>query len=177
MSAVPYATPYETTQGVALFFQNATVSPAVVATVATMMGVDSLSGDATSIDITNFSSPGFKEYAKGLVDPGKPSGDIVYQFTSAAQQALETYLVTGQGATTQWYLGAADGTSPPTITTGILTPPLSGSNATRSGFYWYGFVASMTKSIPVNSFIKAKLTIQASGRIWEIVKGSPLPWV
>lgn len=173
----PYSTPYETTQGCVLYFANGLVSPHTVLSVATSMGLDNIGGDATELNLTNFSSPGFSEYAKGLVDPGSPGGDVVFQFNSAAQQALDEYWATGQGAVTQWYLGAADGSGPPTIVDGVLQPPVGMSNlSTRSGFYWYGFVKTWKKSAKVNDFIKATLNIRASGRTWQITKGLVLPY-
>lgn len=177
MSVIPYSTPYETTQGCELFFANTLVSPPTVQSVLTSMGVDNIGGDATELNITNFSSPGFLEYAKGLVDPGSPGGDVVFKFDSAAQLIIDELWASGVNAVTQWYLAAADNTTQPTITNGILTPPLTSTNANRSGFYWFGFVKTWKKSAKVNDFIKATLNTRASGRTWTIVAGQPLPWV
>jgi len=178
----PYATPYYSTQGVQLFALNANTSPSAVITLAASMGLTGIGGDATDIELSNLDSPGYKEFAKGLIDPGSPGGDIVYNFQNAADQWLEVMLAKGQNATTQWFIAAADAASTviPTITgtiasgNQILDPPKTSSSPKtwkRSGFYFYAYVKSFSKDVAVNSFIRAKLKLRISGAITPIVLG------
>ena len=178
----PYQTPFYSTQGVQLFGLNQLSSPASVETMAASMGFQGIGGAATDIDITNLDSPGFKEFAKGLIDPGTASGDVVYNFTNTAHEWLETMLVQGQNATTQWFIAAADAattvvpTVAGTIASGnlLLRPARAGSSPytwSRSGFWFYAYVKEFSKSVQVNSFIKAKLSLRITGKIYTIIKG------
>lgn len=179
----PYATPYYSTQGLQLYGLNALTSPSSVMTMAASMGFTGLGGAADDINITNLDSPGYKEFAKGLIDPGTPGGDVVYNFTNTTHQWLSTMLAQGQNATTQWFIGAADAASTVvpgitgTIASGnqVLHPPNSGASPktyTRSGWYFYAYVKEFSWDTPVNSFVKAKLKLRVSGAITVIVKGA-----
>ena len=178
----PYATPYYSTQGVQLFGLNQLASPATVMTMAASMGFSGLGGPATDIKLTNLDSPGFEEYAKGLIDPGTPSGDVVYNFKNTTHQWLQTMLIQGQNATTQWFLAAADAATTviPTIEGSlasgnlILDPPKTSSSPKtwkRSGWYFYAFVKEFSWDVQVNSFVKGKLKLRVSGAITPIVIG------
>lgn len=173
------ATVHFVTQGSQLYIQNKTVSPNTAVVVESVQGIDGLGGQASSIKLTNFDSPGYEEYAKGLVDPGKPGGNIVLNFGSPAHQLLNKLLSMGQGATTSFFYGAADGVAAPTIVAGVLTPAKTGSPGTysRSGWLYDGFVAEFTISAQVNNVMMAKFTAQATGARQMIVKGEPAPIV
>lgn len=178
------ATKSYSSQGTKLYLINKTVSPNVVVVVTALAGLDGLGGDATSVDKSNFDSPGYMEYAKGLVDPGKPGGDIIFNFGDAAHILLQKLLGLGEGSETAFFLGAGDGTGAPTIdVTDPLDPrliaPVSTSPvvATRSGVGFVGFVASFTKTAAVNDIWKAKLSIQASGGQTLYTKGLALPTI
>lgn len=181
--AAPYQTPFYSTQGVQLFGLNQLTSPAAVMTVGASMGFDNVGGAADSINITNLDSPGFKEYFKGLVDPGSPGGDVVFNFQSVSHAWLDTMLIQSQNGTTQWFLAAADAATTvlPTVTGTLasgnllLKPANSVSSPhtwSRSGFWFYGFVKEFSKGVQVNSFIKAKLKLQVTGQIYNIIKGA-----
>jgi len=177
----PYATPYYSTQGLQLYGLNALTSPSAVMTMAASMGFTGLGGAADDINITNLDSPGYKEFAKGLIDPGTPGGDVVYNFLNTTHQWLSTMLAQGQNATTQWFIGAADAASTvvPTISgtiasgNQVLEPPKSASpkHWTRSGWFFYAYVKEFSWDTPVNSFVKAKLKLRVSGAITVVVKG------
>lgn len=178
----PYATPFYSTQGVQLFGLNQLTSPAAVMTMAASMGFQNVGGQASDIKLSNLDSPGFEEFAKGLIDGGQPSGDVVYNFKNSCHQWLETMLVQGQNATTQWFLAAADAatTVVPTITGSlgsgnvILDPPKTSTSPKtwkRSGFWFYAYVKQFSKDVQVNSFIKAKLTLRITGAVTPIVLG------
>lgn len=179
----PYRTPYYSTQGVQLFGLNALTSPSDVMTMAASMGLQGIGGQASDIKLTNLDSPGYEEFAKGLIDGGSPSGDVVYNFNNATHQWLETMLAQGQNAVTQWFLAAADAattvvpTISGTIASGnqVLEPPktvTSPKTWKRSGFYFYAYVKQFSKDAQVNSFIKAKLTLRVTGAITPIVLGA-----
>lgn len=166
-------TPHFVTQGTQLYVMNVTVSPHVAVVAAALQGLSGIGGVKSSIKLTNFDSAGYEEYAGGLVDPGKPNGNMILDFNSSAHQLMKTLLGLGQTADTSFFYGAADGTAPPTVVAGVLTPAKSGSPAvyTRSGFLWDGFVNEFSQSAQVNNVIMAKFGCQASGAIQMIVKG------
>jgi len=179
----PYATPYFSTQGVQLFGLNANASPAQVMTMAASMGFQNVGGAASDIKITNLDSPGYEEFAKGLIDGGQPSGDVVYNFNNNTHAWLEIMLAKGQNATTQWFLAMADAatTVVPTVTGSlasgnlVLDPPKTSTSPKtwkRSGFYFYAYVKQFSKDVQVNSFVKAKLTLRISGAVTPIVLGA-----
>lgn len=114
--------------------QMAMVNPVTGNTVvvpAALQGLAGIGGVKSSIKLSNFDSPGYDEFAPGLVDPGKPSGNIILDFNNAAHQLLKTLVGLGNSGNTQFYYGAADGVSVPvalgsatgtiTVTTGIFT--------------------------------------------------------
>lgn len=171
------ATNYFVTQGTQLYLMNKTVSPATAVVAAQLQGLDGLSGQKSSITLTNFDSPGYMEYAPGLVDPGKPGGNVVFDANSTTHQLLHQLVGMGQGATTSFFYGLADGTAAPTVITGVLTPPKTGASAaapwSRSGFLWDGFVSEFSYSAQVNNVVLAKLSTQVSGAVKMVVKGQP----
>jgi|SRR5215831_1364976 len=163
-------TNYFVTQGTQLYVMNTTVTVAVAVVVAALQGFQGLGGQKASIKLSNFDSPGFDEYAGGLIDPGKPNGNVILDFNSTAHQLLNKLLKLGQNATTQFFYGAADGTGgPPTVVGGNLQPPVSGVSPNqkwaRSGFLWTGFVNEFSFSAAVSNVIMAKFSAQASGAI------------
>lgn len=167
-------TKYSPVQGSQLFIMNQTVSPHVAVVVPAMQGIDNLGGQATSIPITNFDSIGYMEYAKGLVDPGKPSGNIVFDYNNATLQLLNKLLGMGDGAETSFFYAAADGTAAPTVVAGVLTPPKTGASPgtfTRSGWLFNGFVADFTIQGQTNNVVIAKFAVQATGPRQLAVKG------
>lgn len=169
------STQYFVTQGSQLYVMNQTVSLHVAVVVAQLQGLSGIGGQKSSIKLTNFDSASFEEYAGGLIDPGKPNGNIVLDFNSAAHQLLSTLLKLGQTAQTSFFYGAADSTAAPTVVSGVLTPPKSGTSPTfhwdRSGFLWDGFVNEFSMSAQVSNIILAKFGCQASGEIKMYVKG------
>lgn len=161
-------------QGARLYMMNPNVSPHVAVVVPQLTGLDNLGGQKTSIPISNFDSADFMEFAGGLVDPGKPSGNIIVDMGSSGAALINTMLQQGTNYITQFFFGMADGTSPPTVVAGVLTPPSSGSPAvySRSGWLFGGFVNEFTITGQVNNVLMAKFGIQATGRRDMIVKGA-----
>lgn len=171
-------TQFSPVQGTQLFIMNNTISTAVAVVVPAMQGIDNLGGQKTAIPITNFDSQGYMEYAPGLVDPGKPSGNIIFDYNNTTLQLLNKLLGMGAGATTSFYYGAADGTGAPTVVTGALTPPQTGTSPktyTRSGWLFDGFVTDFTIQGQTNNVVIAKFAIQATGPRKMIVLGETAP--
>lgn len=173
------ATQFYVTQANQIYIQNKTVSPNTAVVITQIQGVDGLGGQKSSIKVTNFDSAGYEEYAPGLVDPGKPGGNVVLDYLSTAHQLLNKLLGMGQGSTTSFFYGMADGVSAPTVVAGVLTPPGSGSPSiySRSGWLYDGFVAEFTVSAQVNNVVMAKFAAQATGARKMIVKGLSTPIV
>ena len=172
------ATKYRPTQGNQLYIMNQTVSPHVAVVVPALQGIDNLGGQKTAIPITNLDSLGFMEYAPGLVDPGKPSGNIIFEYTDTTMQLLNKLLGMGAGATTSLFYADSDAALPPTVVAGVLTPPQTGSSPktyTRSGWLFDGFVTEFTIQAQVNNIVLAKFAIQASGARKMIVLGQTAP--
>ena len=172
--AAPYQTPYYGAQGVQLFGLNNLTSPSSVMTMTAAMSFAGIGGNAADVKVSNLDSGSYEEFFKGLIDPGSPNGDVVYNFNSSVHQWLDTMFAKGVGGTTQWFIGAADATLAPTITGTIasgdqvLTPPKGATSPkhwTRSGFYFYAYVKEFSKSVQTGQFIKAKLTLRISGAI------------
>lgn len=172
------STQYFVTQGTQLYLLNKVASPVTVSVAAQLQGLDNIGGQKSSIKLSNFDSPGYDEYAPGLVDPGKPGGNVVLDMNSVAHQLLQTLLGMGTGSETQFFYGLADGTDAPTATGGVLKPPASGASPalyTRSGWLWNGFVTEFTISAQTNNVAMAKFGSQATGARQMIVKGKSAP--
>lgn len=167
------------TQGSKLYFTDNTTSPVIVSAVAQMTGFTGLGGKKTKIDITNFDSQGWKEYAGGLLDAGELTFDLIWDFTNS-NHVLIANLAASANATRPFFFGASDGVGDPTITgtealgTTALVPPKSTSPVkyTRSGFLFYGYFSSFQVDAPVDSIIKVHCAVQQSGAIQTIVKGT-----
>lgn len=110
--------------------------------VVALQGFQGLGGAKSSIKTTNFDSNGYDEYAPGLVDPGKPSGNIVLNYGDASHQLLQKLLGLGNSGQTSFFFGQSDNTTVPTAPGNILAPPtsllappvqLAGSTSTSGG--------------------------------------------
>lgn len=172
------STVYSGTQGSQLYIMNPTVSPKVAVVVPQLQGIDGLGGKKSSIKLTNFDSVGYDEYAPGLVDPGNPNGNIVFDYNNTTCQLLQKLLGLGDTSRTSFFYGASDAALAPTVVTGVLTPPQTGSSPktyTRSGWLFDGFVNEYTITAQVNNVVMAKFGAQATGARQLIVKGSTAP--
>ena len=171
-------TAYRPTQGNQLYIMNQTVSPHVAVVVPALQGIDNLGGQKTAIPITNLDSIGYMEYAPGLVDPGKPSGNIIFDYSNTTLQLLNKLLGMGAGATTSFFYGDSDAVLAPTVVGGVLVPPQTVSSPktyTRSGWLFDGFVTDFTIQAQINNIVLAKFAVQASGPRKMIVLGSAAP--
>lgn len=123
------ANPQPTVSFVAQLNQLFIVDPTqtnVVQSVAALQGFQGLGGVKSSIKTTNFDSNGYDEYAPGLVDPGKPSGNIVLNYGDASHQLLQKLLGLGSTAQTAFMFAQSDGAGTaavPTAPGNVLTPP------------------------------------------------------
>jgi hypothetical protein len=170
------------TQGSQLYFPDTSASPVVVDPIAQMTGFTGLGGKKTKIDITNYDSPGYKEYAGGLLDAGELTFDLIWDFTNANHILIQK-LAASANATRDFVFGASDGTAPPTFTGTlaagpiVLVPPVSASPKlyTRSGFLFSGYFSTFTVAAPVDSIIKVSCAVQQTGSILTFVKGVAPP--
>lgn len=170
----PFKTKYFVTTGTQLYIMDSTASPVTAKVAAQLQGLQGIGGQKSSIKLSNFDSPGYDEYAGGLVDPGKPTGNVVMDVNSAAHQLLHHLVGLGQGSDTSFFYGLADGTGDATIDTGALTPPTTGTSPktyARSGYLFNGFVNEFSVTAQVNNVVMAKFGAQASGAIGLVVKG------
>lgn len=170
------------TQGSKLYFPDLTTSPVLVSAVAQMTGFTGLGGKKTKIDITNYDSDGWKEYAGGLLDAGELQFDLIWDFTNS-NHILIANLAASANATRNFFFGASDGVAPPTSTGTLAAPPVvlvppvttSPKKYARSGFLFSGYFSSFQVDAPVDSIIKVKCAVQQSGAIQTIVKGTTAP--
>lgn len=170
-------TQYSVVQGSQLYIMNPTVSPKVAVVVPGVQGLDGLGGKKSSIKTTSFDSVGYDEYAPGLVDPGTPGGNVIFDYNNTTHQLLQKLLGLGVGSATSFFYGASDGTAAPTVVANVLTPPTTGTSPktfTRSGWLYDGFVNEYTITAQVNNVVMAKLGVQASGARMLAVKGATL---
>lgn len=167
------------TQGSQLYFPDESASPSVVDPIAQMTGFTGLGGKKAKIDITNYDSVAYKEYAGGLIDPGELQFDLIFDFNNA-NHALVLALTASANAVRPFFFGASDGTAPPTISgtisagTVALVPPVTASpkHYTRSGFLFNGYFSMFQIDAPVDQVIKVKAAVQGTGGITIIVKGA-----
>jgi hypothetical protein len=167
------------TQSTQLFFLNETASPVLASPIAAMTGFTGLGGKKTKIDITNYDSAGYKEYAGGLLDAGELSFDLIWNFTNPNHILVMT-LSAAANATIPFFYGASDSAAVPTVTgtlalnTTVMRAPKSASPGTysRSGFLFSGYFSMFQVDAPVDSVIKVKAAVQQTGGISPIVLGA-----
>jgi hypothetical protein len=162
------------TQGVQMYILDDRTSPDTALEIDLMNGFNGFGGDAKKIDTTTFSNQTTMSYKKGLIDPKQITSELIFAYDSPAHQyLLELQKRTGTTAEVQILVGQSDGTSPPTVVTGNLTPPSSGTPATwsRSCTYSACFVMTVSFKEPVNEVVRADLTIQPTGEQTSVVKG------
>ena len=159
------------TQGCQLYFPD--LSNAVVH-VAQMTGFTGLGGKKTKIDITNYDSVKYKEYAGGLIDAGELSFDLIWDFTNANHKLVQQ-LTESANASRSFFFGASDATTAPTYSSGFLVPPVATGAVTRSGFLFYGYFSMFQADAPVDNIIKVKAAVQQSGGITTFALGDTYP--
>lgn len=159
------------TQGGQLYFPN--VANTVVA-VAQMTGFTGLGGKKSKIDITNYDSVNYKEYAGGLIDAGELNFDLIWDFTNVNHKLVQS-LVESANASRSFFFGASDGTAAPTYNAGLLVVPNAANAVTRSGFLFYGYFSMFQVDAPVDNIIKVKAAVQQSGGITTYAKGDAYP--
>jgi hypothetical protein len=151
------------TQGTQVYFDDGTDAEEIGCPLSIDVGASS----ADQIDITCLSDkvrtsmPGLKTIAQITIVAAVEDDDDVYP---------KLMQMAASGVDTQWYIGLSNGTSDPTITGNILTPPTD-----RSGYAFNGFVASVSPQIEQNNIVKYSLVIQPSTDLTYIAKAAPAP--
>lgn len=140
-------------QGTTLFMMNPLTGNTVV-TCAAVQGLSGIGGVKSSIKLSNFDSPGYDEFAPGLVDPGKPGGNIILDYNNAGHQLMKQLVGLGNTGNTQFFYGAADNTTVPTAVANVMTAPqylgqtiTASLNATGGGQLVVTVVAAGTLAI------------------------------
>lgn len=119
-------TQFAVVQASQIYMMNPTISPKVAVVMPGVQGIDGLGGKKSSIKTTSFDSVGYEEYAPGLVDPGTPGGNIVFDYNNTTHQLLQKLLGLGTSSSTTFFYAAADAVFAPTVVAGVLTPAKSG---------------------------------------------------
>jgi hypothetical protein len=164
------------TVGSKVYFLDTSVSPHVVIPIDQLKGFAPVGGPRKKIDKSNMDSSGCDEYEGGRAAPAEASGELVLDMTNAHHQAIRRAFKAGANGTIgplQFYDGDSDGSSPPTIVTGNLTPPTTGSpkTYTRSGRAGLGYIADFSVKKTDNDIIRADFKVQPTGFWAETVKG------
>lgn len=162
------------TQGVQVYILDDTTSPDTALEIDLLRDFNGLGGPAKKIDTTTFSNTDTESYIKGLIAPAETTGTLIFAADSAAHQYLmELQKRTGTTANVQVFVGESDDTSPPTVVTGVLTPPSSGTPATwsRSGFLTSCYVSKVQLKHATNDVVMADLSIQPLGTLEMVTKG------
>lgn len=162
------------TQGVQVYILDDRVSPDVALEIDLLRDFNGLGGPAKKIDTTTFSNTNTESYIKGLIAPAETTGTLIFAADSSAHQYLiELEKRTGTSANVQIFVGESDGTSPPTVVAGVLTPPSSGTPAdwTRSGFWTKCYVSKVQLKHATNDVVMADLSIQPLDELKMYTKG------
>jgi hypothetical protein len=138
-------------------------TPAVLK-VGAIKGITGMGGATTDIDISNMDSI-VKEFAKGLLDGGSPSFDIIFDPQNAGHGLLNSLSTLGTGAVKQWYFGFSDGTGQlPTLVGTAPNQVLTAPGATkRSGLNFDAFVKQFQIDAAADGALMGKCALKTSG--------------
>ncbi len=158
------ANDYIPTQGTQVYFSS---DDTTVEEIGCPLTIDVGASTADSIDTTCLSAkvrtsmPGLKTLGQITIVAAVQKGDDVYgDLIALANAAMQTPV--------PWFIGLADGTDDPTVTTGELTPP-----ADRSGYTFDGYVSSVSPQIEANNVVKYSLVIQpTTDLVWVPAGGA-----
>ena len=142
------------TQGTNLFF----ISSAVVKTLTCPTGITGLGGARDQIETTCLENTDDKTYLAGLGNPGQVSVPFVFDPSAADQKLL--YALHDSGEIINWMVGFSDGTTAPTIVSGVLTMA-----STRSAAQFSAFVSDVNIDVATNEIVRGTLTLQRSGNV------------
>ena len=142
------------TQGTNLFF----VSSAAVKTLTCPTGITGLGGARDQIETTCLENTDDKTYIAGLGNPGQVSVPFVFDPSAADQKLL--YALHDSGEIINWLVGFSDGTTAPTIVSGVLTMA-----STRSAAQFSAFVSDVNIDVATNEIVRGTLTLQRSGNV------------
>lgn len=173
------ATKSQSTVGTELYILDNRASPAVVLKVPQLKGISpTAGGKRKKIDTSNMDSKGYDENQGGRAAPPEAVGELVLDMTNAAHQAIKAIFELGAAGTLgtiQYYVGQADGNGlPPTVVTGVLTPPQATTKWARSGYLASGYVATFQPKFVDNDVIRADFGFQLSGGAVFSNKGDPI---
>ncbi len=151
------------TQGTEIFFSD---DGTTIEEIPCALTADVGASTADQIDVTCLQDKS-RSYVRGLSSIGQIT------FTGAVDNETDTIetldALQDAGTAVPWFIAFSDGTAPPTITGGVLTPP-----ANRSGLSFKGYVASLSPQLEQNNVVKFQLVIQPESKpTWIIAPGAP----
>ena len=116
------------------------------------------SGARDQIDTTDLDALIDRSYVAGLTSPSTVS--IPYQFDPSQASHKLIQSLKASGTLTDFIICLSDGTTAPTLVSGVLTAPLASA---RSSIKFSGFVSENAVEIATNDIIKGTLSVQRSG--------------
>jgi hypothetical protein len=130
-----------------------------VVTFGLITGASDLSGpeqQAAEVDVSSFSTEGFREFITGLRDPGNLSFTIWFQPKSSVHAALQTDFDAGTRRVWRVFVpDAADGAAPPDLA--------------NSFFMVVGYVSQISFSAGTDSAWQAQASVRLTGKPYIIV--------
>jgi len=171
------STQSQSTVGSAMYVVDMTASPPAVLLIPQMKGISGVGGGKrTKIDISNMDSQGYNENAGGRADPPEATGEMVLSKKIAGHVKVKKLFeaqALGSVANIPCYVADGDGTAPPTLVSGVLIPPKSGSPGTwtRSGTLGVGYISQFAPKKADNDVDRCDFAFQYSGGATWNVKG------
>lgn len=141
------------TQGTDLYFLDPVGN--VVTAVGCVTSLTGISAARDQIETTCLNSAG-RTYEAGMPTPGAASFTI--QFDPDDESHVRLHELFRAGTSVDWAVGMADGTAPPTVSSGGLTGP-----GTRSWVFFDGYISDFPFDFALNAVVTNNLSIQVSG--------------
>lgn len=126
--------------------------------------VGEFGSQADDIDVTNLDSTA-KEFLTGLADNGELTLQINVNPADPVHQMLSESA--GTGVRFPFCVALSDGTTPPTGTAGVITPP---ADTDRTSFVFSASVKSFRFGIKQNDAVRAPCVLRISGGITKTWK-------
>lgn len=131
----------------------------VIVTFGLITGASDLTGpdqQAAEIDVSEFSTEGFRAFITGLRDPGSLGFTIWFQPKSAVHTALQTDFDAGTRLTWRvWQPDAADGAAPPDLSNSFML--------------LVGYVSQISFSASTDGAWQASASVRLTGKPYQIV--------
>lgn len=146
-------------QGTKIYFVDSITTPAtpVVARLICPSSVSGVGGGAADqIDVTCLDATTEREFVSGLASPSAVSVPYNFDPRLVSHQLLNKLKASGDKI--EWIICLSDGTTEPTLTSGVLTAPTA-----RTSVKFTAYVSENTIELAQNEVVKGTLTLQRSG--------------